>query len=646
MLRSDIRLLIVDDDPTIGKAMEQALRRKGYDTRWVKNGEEAEAAFKISDYRLVVIDCMIPRVSGVDLGKRLRALGGKDFFVIFVSGIYRDRQFVRDATNSVNAVTFLQKPFAIEELVKTVDELFENEIDSEMDLLIKAFSQEPIDRRQVITYLRQLESIQAYELAFIYAVLMQTKATGVLTIRESDVPPKSISFYKGKIVEVDIQDKESYFGTLLVERGFTSAEEVEFGLANKRSKRIGETLVDLNSLSPHAIDIIQADQMSIRLSKTLHEASVDIAFEEKEVENSRAFIDSFRFRVMLDDWMTSKFPVDWLKRHYLPKMDELVTPAPGFEHLHLSRHLNTLTQAEDFIDLLSGSHTLNEILESSNLPEEIFFRMIHFLVLDRTIHLTSRTKKVDDDFDGQLRRLNNIWNNMQDQNFFEILGLSSQARSSEINRAYHELAKVLHPDKLSSKAPKELKDLTQKVFSRISEAYDTLKDYDKRTQYTQELRAGLMDNVLKSESMFEKGCQLLDQRRYKEAHEIFDNLLKAKSHRSDTVVYYLWARLKMGIPSTQLENFITTAEKQLASVPPEDRHDAQYFLVKGLYSKLLGDTKKAYTYFKHAVSLEPGFLPAKRELSALIKAKKAAAGRRRERTIVSELTSIFVKRAR
>ncbi len=65
---------------------------------------------------------------------------------------------------------------------------------------------------------------------------------------------------------------------------------------------------------------------------------------------------------------------------------------------------------------------------------------------------------------------------MTDKNYYEILGVSSDATTEEIRKAFQKKARTLHPD--VNKAP----DAEEK-FKEVSEAYAVLSDEDKRRRY-------------------------------------------------------------------------------------------------------------------------------------------------------------------
>lgn len=78
------------------------------------------------------------------------------------------------------------------------------------------------------------------------------------------------------------------------------------------------------------------------------------------------------------------------------------------------------------------------------------------------------------------------------KNYYEILGVPRSASDLEIKSAYHRLARRYHPDKAEAGGQAAA---FEAEFSRISTAYNTLKDKDKRTQYDKTLQGGGEDRT-------------------------------------------------------------------------------------------------------------------------------------------------------
>ena len=89
-----IRILIVDDEPFIGDLLERYLRPEGYNCRVVLGGDEALAELKSTKIHLVLMDIIMPGMSGMDLLTIIKTLY-PDVVVIMVTGVDdRDTAFL------------------------------------------------------------------------------------------------------------------------------------------------------------------------------------------------------------------------------------------------------------------------------------------------------------------------------------------------------------------------------------------------------------------------------------------------------------------------------------------------------------------------------------------------------------------------
>lgn len=68
-----MRILIVEDDHLLGEGLLAGLRLAGFQPDWVKDGITAWNALQSEEFSAVVLDLGLPRMSGIDLLKRLRA---------------------------------------------------------------------------------------------------------------------------------------------------------------------------------------------------------------------------------------------------------------------------------------------------------------------------------------------------------------------------------------------------------------------------------------------------------------------------------------------------------------------------------------------------------------------------------------------
>ncbi|MDR6207991.1 response regulator transcription factor [Paraburkholderia graminis] len=108
-----MRVLLVEDDDLIGCGVEAGLRQAGFTVDWARDGHKAGLALDTTSYALVVLDLGLPRVSGMDLLKRIRdARNDVPVLVLTARGTVVDRVSGLEA----GADDYLGKPFDLTEL--------------------------------------------------------------------------------------------------------------------------------------------------------------------------------------------------------------------------------------------------------------------------------------------------------------------------------------------------------------------------------------------------------------------------------------------------------------------------------------------------------------------------------------------------
>ncbi len=120
------KVLIVDDEPNIVTALEFLLRRSGYDVQLATNG--AEALQQVDAYRpdLVLLDVMMPVKSGYEVCQTLRERPDLAHVKIVMLSAKGSEAEVNKGL-SLGAALYITKPFSTQELVATIDRLFEQD---------------------------------------------------------------------------------------------------------------------------------------------------------------------------------------------------------------------------------------------------------------------------------------------------------------------------------------------------------------------------------------------------------------------------------------------------------------------------------------------------------------------------------------
>jgi two-component system response regulator MprA len=112
-----MRILVVDDEPSVREAVERALRLEGHDVLLAGDGHEALDTLDARAPDAVVLDVLMPRVDGLELCRRMRERGDRTPVLMLTA---RDAVSDRVAGLDAGADDYLIKPFALEELLARV----------------------------------------------------------------------------------------------------------------------------------------------------------------------------------------------------------------------------------------------------------------------------------------------------------------------------------------------------------------------------------------------------------------------------------------------------------------------------------------------------------------------------------------------
>lgn len=108
-----MRLLIVEDDLLLGDGVQTGLKQRGYSVDWARDGEEAVVALATETYAAIVLDLGLPKKSGLDVLRMLRAQGNSVPVLILTA---RDSVSDRVTGLDAGADDYLVKPFNLDEL--------------------------------------------------------------------------------------------------------------------------------------------------------------------------------------------------------------------------------------------------------------------------------------------------------------------------------------------------------------------------------------------------------------------------------------------------------------------------------------------------------------------------------------------------
>jgi DNA-binding response OmpR family regulator len=113
------RILVVDDEPALVKALKFNLEKEGFTVITAADGKEALIKAETEDPSLVILDVMLPEVDGFEVCRRLRRVSAVPIIMLTAKGEEIDRVVGLE----IGADDYLTKPFSLRELISRVKAL-------------------------------------------------------------------------------------------------------------------------------------------------------------------------------------------------------------------------------------------------------------------------------------------------------------------------------------------------------------------------------------------------------------------------------------------------------------------------------------------------------------------------------------------
>lgn len=177
-------ILIIEDEENVSEVLKAYLEKEGYKVYCTTRGLKGVEIFKSLDIKLVILDLMLPDISGEEVCKILRQSSDVYIFMLTAKGALEDRI---EGLN-IGADEYLIKPFSPRELTARVNALFRR-LSVENKLSNSIFQ----DERLFVDYDKRLVKVNGTEVAF--------------TPNEFDILHALILFQNHLMRDLDLQDQ-------------------------------------------------------------------------------------------------------------------------------------------------------------------------------------------------------------------------------------------------------------------------------------------------------------------------------------------------------------------------------------------------------------------------------------------------------
>ncbi|MBI2838921.1 MAG: DnaJ domain-containing protein [Acidobacteria bacterium] len=479
--------------------------------------------------------------------------------------------------------------------------------------------------------------------------ILAEKMTGKLRIAAGPLE-KCIFFRNGQIVFATSNHPQERLGEILFKEGKINAHDKDTASNFPMpGKKFGDTLVEMGKLTEAELKKMVYKQVMLISSSVFLMQEGSYAFSEDARSPQEIGITGVSTHDIVLNGIREMPFKDEMRQKLGPSTRPLKLTADAYRIAEIV----TLKPNEGFVvSRIDGVATLNEI--SPLVPAEEFdtYRLLYglhvlgLLVENPERHTSadavresgakppgttrgpSREHAAGDPEQGGDRDVRTIFSQLDHLDLYQLLGVPNNASTPAIKKTYYRMAKIYHPDRFQSEGDKALQKKAERVFAKMTEAYEVLVDAQARMSYdhrgsgeyrkvderreekmAEKDAKGAADQASAQEN-YKKGTELYKSRKYAEAIEPLSQAAKMNPRNLEFQLALGWAQAKN--PPTRKE-----AEKTFLRAVNLDKLNAEPYVAMGKFYKEIKDFVKAEALLTRALALNDEHEEAQKELASL-----------------------------
>ena len=664
-------VLLVEDDKPIQRLYAEALTSAGFTVLAEQDGDWALRTFQNRPVDLVVLDALLPGRTGFQVAEELRRTSrGKDVPLIFVSGVYKAARSLQEIKTRIGEVQWLEKPIEPGALVEAVCRGLGLAIPDDKD-----GAKRRLERARAASRLRELTSmtdlaearsvetesqvrfrgavmvrgnLRETPFAEVIAQLHRWRATGALLLHKEPIK-KLVYLREGSAVYVRSNLLNETLGHVLVRERLISEEECDESVRrmNATRRQQGTALIEMGCISPANLAYALQLQLETKLFDLFTWPEGDYQFNPRaEAPSAQVAIELTPARILFEG----------IRRHYDGARLHKALGA-GIERATVKLSDDPLERFQDMglegdearlYGLIDGRRSVGELMTATRIGADDTLRLLYALRCagmvafgpPRDLLAPPQPPPPPDDLSGPLplqleelpssmiareiaarrsvEKLAARAQELRQKDHFEILGLEKTATADEVRRAFGQLAKENHPDRLGKDVTQEARAFSEEIFGQLLRAYETLIDPRRRELYEGAMGQGVpqtegdeVARILAAEQSFREGEELMRRRAFPSAKRSFDNAVRLYPDEAEFHAWLGWATWCAQPPSSGAEvEACLHLDRALQLNPRIDRA----YVFRGYLHAALGRRPLAEAEFEKALLCNPACSEALQEL--------------------------------
>lgn len=610
------KIMIVDDNNDIRNLLATWLKQVGYDIILAEDGLTALDKFEKEKPKMLFLDMLLPKKNGIEVCKEIKnhPNGGKTPIVL-MTAVYKGMQYALEAKKN-GADVYIEKPFQNEKILEITHKLIgppEIEITDEISFVETKAGDKEIALEGALN-----------EVSFpvLLITINRKKLTGELRLRFGTAA-KSVFFLSGRPLYCASNQISDRLGITVLKQGLISKEQYDDAVRlmqqSNGSIKIGQALIRLGFITDYELTFTLREQYRKILISLFQWTEGNYTFIKSEniIEQNDAL--NTPFNDILLQGLEESYTFSRVEKE-IGNLDTIFIATPlGMESLQLGKLKDKYKKVFGLID---GAKTIRQLMNSDpekgeeNIMAVFAIYMCGYIAIKEVMSADSSSGESHSITPDMIVKKSK---DLQNQNYYQILGVDSKASTNDIKKAYFRLAKLYHPDKFRGEEYKDLRKNIDEIFNKISQAHKVLTSVSKRSEYEKTMSTPKEDQetiqkftkIRNAELRFIEGKAAFQRAKYDEALEALKWALQLNPDESE--YHRLMGQVFMSkyLPS---QPEFHNADEYLKKAVQLRNSDPENYFFYGQYKKRIGDLEGAYTLFKKAVELRPGYHEAIREI--------------------------------